>query len=664
MGENLLEALQRLRANVEEVKRLSSSAFPALAPVPGHPLFAPPTIQPSSTTSAKDIFAELNAPKEDSRFGRRPVGWSHDLQRISELPRRVLDLNDQGLADRWSLVLRQPVEKCDCVEKWGFCIRQLLPIQALALEDAYRANGLVAPIAVGAGKFGISVLLPWAIPGCQRAVLLIPPNLRAQFFGRDWPQWSVHFKLPNLAHGRTFISGRPALHVVAYSELSSPKSSALLEQIQPDTIICDEGHYLASKDAARTSRFLRYFRDHPETRLCVLSGTITDKSIKEYAHLMRFSLRQGTPLPLHWPTVEEWAGALDPERGSMLPAPAGRLATFCRPGEHVREGFQRRLVETVGVVATAEGMVKQSLIIASRKPAPVPPADIAEKAAQVRNLWQRPDGEELTDILTRAAVAREMACGFFYRWTWPRGENADVIREWLAARKEWHQELREKLKRPVEQMDSPLLATNAAIRWHEGFVEVLAPGLRIEHPPHTKHPLTWASGTWLHWQAVKDTCSPQSEAVWVSDYLVRDSVEWGRSHVGIIWYQHDAFGQAVAKLGSFPLFGAGEKASQSILQEKGARTIVASVKAHGTGKNLQHAFSVQLVANPPSSGKVWEQLLGRTHRQGQRADEVVCEVYQHTIEMREALEQAQAFAQYVAQTTGNAQKLCYANYSL
>ena len=82
-----------------------------------------------------------------------------------------------------------------------------------------------------------------------------------------------------------------------------------------------------------------------------------------------------------------------------------------------------------------------------------------------------------------------------------------------------------------------------------------------------------------------------------------------------------AFGRAVAEAGDFPFYGAGDVAAAGILQENGKRTVVASIKAHGTGRNLQ-AFCRNLVANPPSDGATWEQLLGRTHRQGQEADEV------------------------------------------
>ena len=126
---------------------------------------------------------------------------------------------------------------------------------------------------------------------------------------------------------------------------------------------------------------------------------------------------------------------------------------------------------------------------------------------------------------------------------------------------------------------------------------------------------------------------------------------------GILWFENPELGYAVAKAANLPYFGGGEEASQTILSEKGDRCIVASIAAHGTGKNLQHAFSKNLVMQTPSSGKTIEQLLGRTHRQGQPEDEVWATFYTHTPEMYGALEGAKQDAQYVRTTMGTEQKI-------
>ena len=541
-------------------------------------------------------------------LGRTAVGHSRDLQRVLELPRRTLDPKDDSMAKKWTSILRShDTVPCSCYAKFGFCIKDLLPLQGWGLEEASKVSGLLGLLAVSAGKTGIDILAPMVVPNCKVAVLFIPPNLRAQFFQKDYPQWSRHFNVPNLAGGRFFRPGVPVLHVVAYSELSSAKSTDLLKKIQPDLIIGDECHLIARRSAARTSRFLRYCSQAKGTRFLGLSGTLTNRSLEDYAHLAKLALGEGSPLPLHWPTVEEWAGAIDAEKPNKLAAPIGALRKLCEPGEHVRDGFRRRLIQTPGVVASEQGAVGMSLVISTRKV--VTPSSITNALAHVRLTWQRPDGEELTDAMTKAAVCRQLASGFYYRWIWPRGESKEVIKTWLDARREWHKELREKLKYPRDHMDSPLLLTRAAIKWHDGFVDIdPQTQKRTEYPPHTKHRMTWDAQAWLAWKAVKDSAEPQTEAVWVDDYLIQDAIKWGFQEPGLIWYDHAAFGERLASLSDIPFYGPGTEASEKILSEKGTRTVIVSLKAHGTGKNLQ-AWHRSLFCCAISSGKDAEQCL-------------------------------------------------------
>ena len=84
-----------------------------------------------------------------------------------------------------------------------------------------------------------------------------------------------------------------------------------------------------------------------------------------------------------------------------------------------------------------------------------------------------------------------------------------------------------------------------------------------------------------------------------------------------------------------------------------------SIKAHGVGKNLQHGWRKQLILEPPSSGTVWEQMLGRTHRPGQEADSVEAHVYCHTAPLAQAIVGARQDADYIEGATGSRQKLKY-----
>lgn len=91
------------------------------------------------------------------------------------------------------------------------------------------------------------------------------------------------------------------------------------------------------------------------------------------------------------------------------------------------------------------------------------------------------------------------------------------------------------------------------------------------------------------------------------------------------------------------------------------RLVVASMTAHGTGKNLQH-FQHQYFVQWPRSANIAEQTLGRTHRNGQKADELV--VVTNSTLFFDHLNKAACIndALYIHQTTGTRQKLIYGTY--
>jgi len=513
-------------------------------------------------------------------------------------------------------------------------------VQAQALLEAPRVGGLLAPIGTGHGKELTTFLMPMVMPGCRVAVLFIPANLLPQF-QVEWSYYGAHWRLPNLAGGRWFRVGLPVLHVVSYNKLSSQEATNLLERIRPDLVILNEAHNLKDPKSTRTGRFLRYFEEHPRTRLVALSGTFASKSIKDYAHLSRLALGEGSPLPLAHHVVEEWGTALDP--GKVV-APPGALEQLCEPGEHVREGFQRRRNSTRGVVATEESALDKPLIIRERKLGAVPAQILA--FIELAHAGERPDGEQFQEQLQSVACARQLSAGFFHRWRYPRGEPPELIEKWFARRKEWNKEVWEELKgERREHLDSPGLLTKAAIRAHMT-------------PPYEGDKPVWHAGTWSEWAEIHAAVQPEPQVVRVSDFLVRDAAEWARSRVGIVWVEYPELGERIAKAAGVPFYGGGKAASEAILRETGKRSVVASIKAHATGKNLQQ-FSRNLVVTPPSDGAMWEQLLARTHRPGQQAPCVELEVCLHTQNYVEAFALAHERARFVQQTDGQLQKILH-----
>jgi hypothetical protein len=537
--------------------------------------------------------------------------------------------------------------------------RQSVPVRCITVDSPDHSY-LCGKAMITTHNTLLDLLTPMVVENCKTAVLLLPPNLKAQMLEVDWYFYGQHWKLPNLAGGRWLVSGRPTLHVVAFSELSGSRATDLLERLRPDVVVVDEAHSVRNRTAARTRRFRRYIEKH-KPRLFAWSGTLTSRSLKDYADLSNFALGEGSPTPLHFPTVEEWAGHLDP---SDFRSPPGRLLQF---GDDARVGYAKWLVDTVGVVSSGDTASCQASLIIAERPLETP-SIVQEHIDALEASWTRPDGEELVDAMSVGRCARELSCGFYYRWRFPRKEPREVIDRWFNARKEWNKELRERLKLSRPHMDSPLLCAKAAIRWYKGYTHVErdesgAELQRVHVPPRsTQGPLpVWPSLCWPEWEEVRNTVHHETEPVWLSDFLVEDCLAWLAEGPGILWYEFDGLarrlGQYARERGlAAVLAGPGSDGNDRVIRLVGNEPVIASIRAHGTGKNLQQ-FSRNLVANPPSSGSEWEQLIGRTFRQGQGEDEVNFQVYRHTDPVRRAVEKARDLSEYIEETFGALQSL-------
>lgn len=411
-----------------------------------------------------------------------------------------------------------------------------------------------------------SLLIPEVLHS-KSAVLLVPPSVKRQLIEIDIPRYGRHFRFDT-----------DTIHVVAYSELSSATKGDALDRYKPDLIIADEAHNLKNKQSARGKRFLRYLKENPGTRVVALSGTMTTRSVLDYQHLSEAALRKNSPLPSRWNELQDWAGALDAK--PLKPMKPGALMEFCAPNEDDhRAGFRRRLVETPGVVATSESSLGTSLILDALRPEAVVPPVIEEAIKKLKNTWAIGD-EELEDAMRVVAVERQLAMGFYYVWDWPNGV---PDREWLQARKDWHVVVRDILRyRSKKGLDSPLLVAAAASRG--------------ELRPSEQE-------AWNAWARVKERPAPPTIPVWLDDFAMRRAAKI--EEIGVIWTDHRAVEDWFRKHTSFPVYGAGDS---RILDEKGDRTVVASIRAHGTGKNLQ-MWSYGLVLSPPANGQKLEQCL-------------------------------------------------------
>lgn len=336
----------------------------------------------------------------------------------------------------------------------------------------------------------------------------------------------------------------------------------------------------------------------------------------------------------------------------------GALELLCAPGEHYTVAFHRRFVETHGIVATQTSAVDAELEIDERRVhySQIPPV-VSNALDTLREEWLRPDGEKLIDALSVARCARELACGFYYQWWYPRGESIRLILEWLEIRKMFRSELRWVLAKRVAFMDSPYLCELAAMRFTGELVIPPCPHDVDPKEWKRRHPV-WDSMYWPAWRRIRNEVQPKTRPQRLSNYLAVDAAKWATENKGIVWYDCGEYGRMIAEESGLDRHGGGPDAARRIATIKGDRSIICSIKSHGTGRDgLQKHYRDQLVAQPPSSPTGWEQLLGRLHRIGQKAPSVRALFYRHTDELAYHVDSALACALYVETTIGASQKL-------
>jgi hypothetical protein len=476
----------------------------------------------------------------------------------------------------------------------------------------------------------LSLLAPFVLSS-RRPLLLLPAKL-VQKTKREMVALSHHWPIPNW------------IRLESYELLGRVQSVHLLDRYLPDLIVADEAHKLKNRKAAVTRRVERYMQAHPDTRFVALSGTITKRSLRDYAHILRWIYPPAeAPIPNSWQELEDWAEALDERTDPRAqPVAPGALLSLASPEERkhqprhaARLAFRRRLVDTLGTVATTEGHTGASLQIAPLY-LPGPPDQALEDAFhRLRDAWETPDGWPLTDGMQVWRTARELALGFYYRWT-PRPPDS-----WLQPRRDWARTCRALLADNRRSLDSELAVTRAVDEGHyPGAVQALT-----------------------RWRAVRDSFQPRTEAVWLTDSVLRLVQRWAHDRQpGIVWVEHIAFGERLASLSGLTYYGRGgtDQSGRMIEQHSRHDPLIASAASNAEGRNLQ-AWSRNLLVSPPPNGMQWEQILGRTHREGQEADEVTVDVLVTCLEHATAWWQAQADAAYVEASTGQAQKILYAD---
>lgn len=586
---------------------------------------------------------------------------------------------------------------------------RLMDAQAEAVAAYEQYGCLFADIGVGGGKTLVTLMCAAAAygNGLERILLLVPPEVLSQLVDIDiaWARVRVSINYPiHVLGGKTLNyrkalcqSKRKGLYIMPHSLVSTKDTSENLSHIDPQLVIIDESHRFASSSAARTRRIISML-DKAESagnpkELIILSGTITSKSINEYWHLIKHCLRDRCPLPVSVSIKNDWAALIDAqasapdaEQGPMGSAPIMPLVQWARKHfpdtkggfpEDVygfRRAYKARLNSTPGVVSGGDNLIGTSLIM-HNEPAGVFSPELDELCKKVQDKWLTPNDDEIDHAIHKWKWLYELSAGFYNELTWPTPEDYakrkkitepeakgfleharihhtsgqqyfKVLREWL-------------LTRSKPGMDTPFLVGQEMMRNKD------------QNVPTEMYQL------WRDWKDLYFDGIPErdSRAVRICDYKIKAAVKWVHAlreekpkSGAIMWLYHKAAGvwlvEELKKAGVANVMHcpAGDVYNDLIRNEANKHCImVASIKAHGTGKNLQH-FSEMYFFQWPRPAKDAEQTIGRLHRTGQMADEITC-VTNNTMQI-DQMNFAACLndALYIHQTR-NRQKLIYASYN-
>jgi hypothetical protein len=554
-------------------------------------------------------------------LGKYPkIERTEDLERIAAMPVRHIS---RAWGEALSIELTQDLTTATGKAN-GLALKW---IQAIALNEIYQCRGAYLGIPVGGGKTLISFLSAYILD-CVRPFLVIPEAL----MGKTRKEFHAYTQ-------QGWITPLPPPTLLGMTQLRLEHNLTLLDRLRPDLVFIDEADILRNWETSAPMRLDRYkagsipmleeegewFIDVEtwsvtrnvlaetlgpvqEWARCrgvpfvVATGTGMRWSIRDFSHLLNWSREHGSPVPLDAKELGRWANALDEQRagsnkrrlraGALL-----ELAPHSAEGselDRARAAFRTRMLTTPGVIIVDHDLEEREGVdcdqpLALNLIAAPEDADINDAFETFRLEWTLPDGQEIIDSLSFWRGELEMGCGFWGRWKYPPPE------KWRADRRAYFQLCTDEIKRTAYSTNP----TDTAKAVAKAF---------------PNHPVVRA------WNEIKGTFTPEPEAEWISDSVVRWAVRWAKAHKrgGLIWTSSVPVGEAIAAAADIRYYGAeGESADGYNIEHVDDAVAVASINANTRGRNLQYRFNNGAVVGMPQSAEKLEQLFGRYHRSGQ-----------------------------------------------
>ena len=560
-------------------------------------------------------------------------------------------------------------------------IPSLLDVQSDAIVAYLRNGGLWGYIGVGRGKALISVACACAAyrKGLRKIILMIPPKLTLQTVEKviPWLRRQMPVNLPvHVISGKTKANRLKAskeksgLFIMAWSQLSIVDTDELINNIAPQLIIADEAHNLSNKTSSRYKRVNRWMIEHPETEFIALSGTMAKKGIKDYAHLLRWCLKDKAPIPDTDSELVNWQGVIDTTfseyTSSTVLHPmllwANRNGNnFERDIAGYRKAYNYRLGTTSGVVfAVGDGDLGTSITFCN-KPVEVPDdypgmPKLQELISQLHDMDMSPDGDILDFAIHKFRIDFELTCGFYNSLLWPEVEviskrkkitmdqAEDLLhrsKEYHRAAQDYHRQVRLWLRDfACEKLDTPfLLGTSMGTykRHMEKYRANLL--LPVDEREDLEEPMCEVGeelyDSWITMKSFDfdDRISRDSKAVRVCDYKVKAAVDWVKSLPKkrggvIIWYKRQEIGKWCYELLKEAgldavLCDSGKQGYENMNNSEyhKSKIMVASVDAYNAGINAQPVEHVYFLQFPREADRA-EQCIGRNHRTGSPYDEL------------------------------------------